>query len=420
MSNILHGRYISGRFVWTQGPKQSGSSGGGGDKPITPKYLPGLYKMVVYKKDGTIAAVFGSGSESDMLSKLTFELTTTGCGQFSVTFSKLPTLAELSYMQRVDIFLFNDAVPWYSGYVLKRPIKGTTESTYTFSGYGYYNALENVLVFGTYENKDPGDIVRELARLAEERIGTIYNSTKIINANYIISKLVFEGVTLKDALSKLSNFAIDYVYGVDEQRQLYFHPRTTKINEQARFWVGQHINTYVPTWDASRIVNWARIKGGKVDDEGEQWLATVEDKESQEKYGYRSEIWTLPEAYDTADAQRWGESQIQQYKEPTKSAKITGIRLEYPNADGSFNVRKLSTDGMAAINDLNGDMVTYPISKLKYTVSADGGISCDAELGDQLTSIDKYFAELDRNAKNAEALNSASTKQIKGGINANT
>ena len=103
MSNILHGRYISGRFVWTQGPKQSGSSGGGGDKPTTPKYLPGLYKMVVYKKDGTIAAVFGSGSESDMLSKLTFELTTTGCGQFSVTFSKLPTLAELSYMQRVDI-----------------------------------------------------------------------------------------------------------------------------------------------------------------------------------------------------------------------------------------------------------------------------------------------------------------------------
>lgn len=46
---------------------------------------------------------------------------------------------------------------------------------------------------------------------------------------------------------------------------------------------------------------------------------------------------------------------------------------------------------------------------------ADKGISLDMELGEQPFEIDRYFADLDRNAKMAELLQQASTKQLKTG-----
>lgn len=222
-------------------------------------------------------------------------------------------------------------------------------------------------------------------------------------------------VTAKEALKQLADFAIDYVYGVDQYRQLYFQPRDNEINEQARFWIGMHLNTYVPTWDVEKIVNHAYIKGGNVDNEGEQWLAEVSDTESINKYGLQEAIWTLPSAYSESDAQKWGQSQMRKYKEPTKSAKVTGVKLEYPRADGTFFVRKLSTQGQTALTTNEGEIYTYPITKLKYTVSADKGISLDMELGEQPFEIDRYFADLDRNAKMAELLQQASTKQLKTG-----
>ncbi len=54
-----------------------------------------------------------------------------------------------------------------------------------------------------------------------------------------MTKLVFDGVTVKEALATLSDFAVDFVYGVDEYRSLYFQPREKRINEEARLTVGK-------------------------------------------------------------------------------------------------------------------------------------------------------------------------------------
>ena len=68
--------------------------------------------------------------------------------------------------------------------------------------------------------------------------------------------------------------------------------------------------------------------------------AYVEDVESQLKYGIQEQVLSLPSAYSESDAYRWGKNQIERYKEPTKSAKVTGVKLEYPKPDGSFFVTK--------------------------------------------------------------------------------
>ena len=67
-----------------------------------------------------------------------------------------------------------------------------------------------------------------------------------------------------------------------------------------------------------------------------------------------------------------------------KSAKISGVRLEYPLPDGTFNVRHMSTDGLAEIRRLDGKADTYPIKKIKYTLSGEKGIKTEMELGEPL------------------------------------
>lgn len=401
--NMMFGRNIWGRYIYAA-PTVASTP-----EPVDDvvNYLPDVYSVIAYNKDGTKTAVFGNGAEDNSITSLAFELSETGCGAFTLVFNKLPTLAQLSYKQRIDVFLFNDSRPWYSGYVLTRPIEGTTDTSFSFTGYGYYNLLEKIYVWGTYANQEVASIVRDLAKQAEAKIGLVYNSDKIINTGYIISTITFDGITVKEALSKLSDFAIDYVYGVDTRRSLYFKPRVDAINEQGRFWVGKHIGSYVPSWDVEKIVNWAKIKGNTDSSTDTTWLATVEDKPSQELYGVQEGTYTLPTYCATTDAEYWGKNQINTYKDPIRSAKLKNITLEYPKADGSFFVRKLSTDGRVAIYPITGEMQTYPITKLKYNISRDKGIELtDVEVGEQPTTIDQYLAGLERTAKNAELLTS--------------
>lgn len=412
MSNLLYGLRPHGRFIHAANIMDDGSN-------VTPDdligYLPEVCDVIAYNADGTKTAIFGAGSEGTSIDKMTFDLSETGCSKIEITFNKLPDNDELNYRQRIDVHLFNDPRPWWSGYIITRPVEGTTEETFKFVGHGYFNLLEKVLIFGSYRDWEISTIVADIARQVERKIGLQYNTNNIINTGYTASYIEFEGVTAKEALKQLSDFAVDYVYGVNEYRQLYFKPRINDINEQARFWVGEHLDSFVPTWDVEKVVNVGRVKGGNVDDNGEQWLAYVEDIESQLKYGIQEQVLSLPSAYSETDAYRWGKNQIERYKEPTKSAKVTGIKLEYPKPDGSFFVRKLSTDGHAAITATHGELYTFPISKLKYTVAAGDGIKMDMELGEQPFEVNQYLYDIERNAKMTELLQQASTKQLKTG-----
>ena len=133
--STMFGRSLFGHLIYA-GPDQGGA---GSIDTSVPDFYPGQFTVIAYNKSGTKTAYFGSGAEHNALSKVTFEIGETGCGNVELTFHELPSNAELDYMQRIDIHLFGDRSPWYSGYIINRPVKGTTDTTYTFKGYGYYN-----------------------------------------------------------------------------------------------------------------------------------------------------------------------------------------------------------------------------------------------------------------------------------------
>ena len=406
--NLLYGLYPRGQYIHAG---LIGLAGGYTDDQIG--YLPDRYDMIAYNKDGTKSAIFSSGVEGNALKSLKFEIVETGCGKADFVFSRLPTNAELSVDQRIDIHLYNDPRPWWSGYILNCPSQGSTAKEYKYTAHGYYNKLDAVVIFADFQGREVSNMVSDIARQAELKAGLNYSSNLLINTNYIASRIQFDGVTAKDALKQLSDFAIDYVYGVDEYRRLFFRPRNREVNEQARFWVGDHQGSFEPVDDAEKIYNVLPIKGAAVDGNGEQWLATVEDAESQLRYGIREKVLTLPSAYSILTFERWGKNQLLSMSKPALSAKVGEIQLPYPLADGRFNVRKMWTDGEAVITDRAGIAHQYPITKLKYSVSADKGIKCDMELGKQPAEIDTYLAELSRYAKDLELLQAAATKQLK-------
>lgn len=409
--NLRYGRSIQyGKKIWAS-PVSSGTGPSPGSDII---FVPNAAQIVAYNPDGTKAAIFGNNTEEQSFHQIQFEIINTGCGQATLTFKKYPSFSKIFYGQRIDIHLYGDRRPWWSGYVLDRPDSGGTETDYKIVCHGFYNALTKKQIFGRYQNWEISQIVIDICRQAEAATGVIVNTSKIYNTSYVVSDIIFDGLDVQECLKQLSEFAVDWVYGVDEYRQFFFKPRVEAINEEARFWVGVHIKEYLPTVNADKIVNWARIKGSKMDDSGEQWLSTVEDTASQAEYGRREAVWTLPSAYSETDAERWGLSEIRRYKDPIPSAKVKGISLEYARPDKNFWVRKLNTDGQAAITNKEGELKTYPITKLKYTISADKGINLEMELGEQPFIPEKYLKDIERENKNNELLQQASNRQLKG------
>jgi hypothetical protein len=404
--NLRFGKKHLGRFVWRSPERR------GGKTKSTIKYLPDRVQIIAYNADGTKSAVFGNDTEDMNFKQLTFENGETGCGPAKIQFSKFPEFDEIRYGQRIDVHLFGDARPWWSGCVLKRPDSGGTATTFTVECHGFYNALKHRLIFKRYQNTEISEIVKDVCRQAED-LGVLVNTGKIYSTDYEITDINFDGATVQECLKTLSEFAADWVYGVDEYREFFFKPRLDAVNEEARFWVGAHLKDYTPAVNVEKIVNRARIKGAKIDEEGESWLCTVEDVVSQAIYGRREAVWSLPSAYSADDAERWGKEEIRRYKDPIPSAKVKGITLAYPRPDGVFWVRKLSADGQAAITGQDGEMKTYPITKVKYTVEAGKGIVCDLELGEQPFDPAKWMIRIEREARNNELLQQASNQQLK-------
>lgn len=173
MSNLLYGLRPHGRFIHAANIMDDGSN-------VTPDdligYLPEVYDVIAYNADGTKTAIFGAGSEGTSIDKMTFDLSENGCSKIEITFNKLPDYGELNYRQRIDVHLFNDPRPWWSGYIITRPVEGTTENTFKFVGHGYFNLLEKVLIFGSYNGWEISSIVADIARQVERKIGLQYLS----------------------------------------------------------------------------------------------------------------------------------------------------------------------------------------------------------------------------------------------------
>ncbi len=370
--------------------------------------------ITLYDRQGNILARFGDDIQNNPLISVEFAQNETGCGEFTLVLGFYPPgITEIPLGTRIDICLYADSQPWYSGYVIERPAPGSTKKPLEFTGYGFYDQLDKQLINKTYEGVDIAAIVRDIVRTIEPQCDIKYRDSKIYNVGYTVGKLEFVNATAKEAMEQLVEFAADYVCGVDQYRELYFAPINNDINEKARFYVGKHLAQFEPRETLDDMLNYVVAKGGLLDDDaGENVTRTSVNMTSVSMYGYRAGVVDTPFSMTATDIQRYADMQVAKLKDPRKYASIDNASLYIVNYDGTISPRKLFVDGLARIVSEDGlYSYDYPISELRYKISS-AGVRCDMELGDTRKPVERWFIGLQRDAANAEAFEAANTKQL--------
>jgi len=387
MANIMFGRNVRlGRYRLASPEKRVGAV------VIDYPYIEGHFAVDFYNSEGIRIATFVSDRKDSPVISAEFELNQNGCAQFKLVLAKNHGIS-IAYNQRIDIRLFGDPQPWYSGYIQVRPVEGTTAETLEYSGYGFFQQCEGVVVTATYENTEISQIVKSIVRAyIEPNTGALYATDKIYSTGYIATGLKFDHVTAKEALSQLAEFAANFIYGVDETRDVFFKPLVTDINENSRFWVGHHIEKFLPEEDVETVVNYVYVQGGD-----STVVYETSDAASIAAYGLRGAVLTIPSAVENVDAVQWGNSQLVTLKDPKRTAKVDGIKPEIVG-------RKIRPEGLARITTYDGlSNYDYPIQKVKYKIS-NNGITMTMELGEYTKGLDQFILQLTRDLKNAELL----------------
>ena len=346
---------------------------------VTYPYQAKGYKIVFYTKAGAKVGEISSEVQNSVLIGANFELLVNGCGKFELELSELPSpLSDVTYNYRVDIHLFGDTSPWYSGYIIKIPQSGTTESTLKYSGFGFYNQLQDIMINASYTTDQVSVIVKDLmTEYIESGTDIVYNVDKIEDTSYEVQSINWDRVFAKDCLKQLSELYLGFEFGVDEDRELFFRAKDVDVYDIARLWVSQNIQTFIPQEDIDKVRNKLHIYGGEVTGGAgskTNFVTTVEDATSQAAYGVKEDKLTIPSVLDSTDATQWGNYKLTELKDPVQKAKVSGIELTKTRINARGKAKITSVDGLHEF--------TLPIKKVKYKL-ASKGITADLELGEK-------------------------------------
>lgn len=252
------------------------------------------YTLKIYDTSDVKIAEISGNLQNPTLTQLSFKcLRDGGCADFSFTLAEPYSQATINYNHRVDICLFDQPNPWFSGFIENIPQQGT-EKIQEYSGFGYSEKLDKKLINVSKTAKEISLITTEILDSdITPNYPIIKDATKIENTGYTIAgSLQFERTRAKEVFNKLTEIANDYEFGVDEERDFYFRAKDTTINE--RFWIGKHIGKFVPEKDISEIVNRWFVYSPPFSD-GSNYQLMVENQTSQTNNGLSEDFIEAPE-----------------------------------------------------------------------------------------------------------------------------
>ncbi len=103
------------------------------------------YQVRIYDRSGNKVGEFASSVKNVRIANFEFGyLRDGGCADFSFTLGDVSPFT-IDYHYRVEFCFYDQANPWYSGYITKRPERGTDKQQ-IYSGYGYRKQLDGIRV----------------------------------------------------------------------------------------------------------------------------------------------------------------------------------------------------------------------------------------------------------------------------------
>jgi hypothetical protein len=237
----------------------------------------------------------------------------------------------------MEVQVWKDGALFAIGYSDTIPKSASTNPELSIICLGYQHKLKEQVINKTYASITLKNIIADLETLLAE-VDIIYDSLLIDLPNVTVTELVFNDVTLYEALQSIlkianSNYAsAQYRWFIDNGRKLnYALIASTPIRSLFEGFNYQFPEVEV---DDQKVLNKVlAYKADSIDNKKLTYVASYEDTDSQGKYGIRDKIVVFPDEIDNASLQKIGEGLISKNKDPKTKVLIDNLEgTDYPFA----------------------------------------------------------------------------------------
>lgn len=264
------------------------------------------------------------------------------------------------FYYRDDIFLNNRKI--FTGWSDENPLKDSNENSLTVKGFGYYNKLKNKLLTATYTDKTINYILKDLS-LSDLDISL---SDDIISDSFTFDIAFKEKnyAQVLDLLLKIANTNYSteqYVYGVDEERQLYFKKFISSgTTVRQKYYEGYDFQNPELTLN-SDIINKViiyRIKSA--DSKDTEFVANYIDSVSFVENGEHSKKIIVPDYTDNNAIVRLTNAILKQRANPTVNVKLKDFyRRDCAILENNVYYEDSNGSNIILVNDGTGEKELY-------------------------------------------------------------
>lgn len=187
------------------------------------KNLSSVFIKVV-SVSGVHEGTFRFDVQRPLVVDVSFTNDQSGCADFQIRLNELPPFP-IRAKSNVEIYLFGDSVPWYTGYIEEKPEEGTTEKTLIIKGFGLRKRLSRVRDGATYSTaQDIGALVDAIVQaIVLPNTAIKYNADKINRNTGVLTTgpVELSKHTLDKVFDDLATTAGCF-WGVDGEGEFFF------------------------------------------------------------------------------------------------------------------------------------------------------------------------------------------------------
>ena len=291
----------------------------------------------VYDYVGRLKQSYQSGA-CDLVS-MDFAHAESGCKDFTLTFGSIKNIAKNDH---IKIKIFTSDKYFFTGVVRTIPIKGSTSSNYSYTGFGWNDYFQRL---NTGSMSLGGNTVAYIVLFLVQHVIQLntlitLNYAKIAPLTMTVATCDFSRVNLKDAFDALQNIAnsdgSNYRYGVDETGDFFFMPHDTTT--QATLIAGKRGDNGIPKYEPKDSYE-ARTKYYIVRADGTYYGSVNATVAGEDIY---EEKLTAPDGIADADIGLWALGQMLENQVTKRTASVDWkIKTYYPQlltGDGYLRV----------------------------------------------------------------------------------
>lgn len=282
---------------------------------------------------------------------------------------------------------------WYQGRLEHKRYNIQRKSeTIKITGMGYQSSLSDIYVDRDHTSDELSVIVKSILDNDVTPNTDISYSTGDITATSFTPDNLSINTSARNAFQTLADIAGTREWGVDKDRKFFFKQRSSTVGIHHQF--GHDVVAFKPDSSSKDIINRVVVIG----DGG--FSRVVNDIPSQTKFGRRDRAIQNTSVTTNAVADQMGSAILEEFKEVVRRASIkitTTTRIEDTLPIPLLVLRPKSVKyGQKKYGTfLYSGKINYQINRIKYSISKEGTLFAEIQLGQLRPDISETVSQLE-------------------------